>query len=97
MNAPARALSAMAVTSLVTGVLGWTVMPWLGSFVAIVTGHLARSAIRREPDALDGDGLAVAGLVLGYTMLACSLLALLAVLMFFGGLAAFVAWIAATH
>ena len=94
---PSRAVSAMAITSLVTGLLGWTVMPWIGSLLAIVTGHLARSAIRREPEALDGDGFAVAGLVLGYTMLACSLLALLAVLMFFGGLAAFVAWAAASH
>ncbi len=97
MNVPSRALSAMAITSLVTGLLGWTFMPWIGSLVAIVTGHLARSEIRREPEALDGDGFAVAGLVLGYTMLGISLLAMLAVLMFFGGLAALAAWLAAYH
>lgn len=97
MNAPNRTLSAMAITSLVAGLLGWTLMPWLGSLLAIVTGHLARAEIRREPDALDGDGFAVAGLVLGYAMLASTLLAIIIVLAFFGGLAALFAWAATIH
>lgn len=97
MNAPNRTVSAMAITSLVAGILGWTLMPWLGSLLAIVTGHLARAEIRREPDALDGDGFAVAGLVLGYTMLASTLLAIIVALAFFGGLAALFAWAATIH
>ena len=97
MNTPNRTLSAMAITSLVAGLLGWTLMPWLGSLLAIVTGHLARAEIRREPDALDGDGFAVAGLVLGYSMLASTLLAIIIALAFFGGLAALFAWAATIH
>lgn len=44
----------------------------LACFAAVVTGHLARSAIRRTGE--DGDGLALAGLVLGYAMSAVYLL-----------------------
>ncbi len=87
MNAP-RQTSTLAVVSLVFGILGWIVLPWIGSLVAIVTGHLARGEIRRSPVALDGDGMAIAGLVLGYAMFALTILGLILLLLFFGGLAA---------
>jgi hypothetical protein len=91
VNAPAyRRTSTLAIVSLVAGILGWTLAPWLGSLVAIVTGHMARSEIRRDPQGVEGDGFAVAGLVLGWAMLVVSLLVLLAILLFFGGLAALV-------
>jgi hypothetical protein len=97
MNTPLKQTSALAVTSLVCGVLGWTFAPWLGSIVAIVTGHLARAEIRREPDTREGDGLALAGLILGWASVLLSLLAaLVAVLLIvfvFGGLAAFMAFL----
>jgi hypothetical protein len=86
--APAlRQTSAMAIVSLVMGLLGWTLLPFVGSLVAIVCGHMARAEIRRNPATMDGDGLAVAGLVLGWALVAVCLLSILAVLMFFGGLA----------
>ncbi|WP_146909898.1 DUF4190 domain-containing protein [Arenimonas daejeonensis] len=85
--APFRQTSALAITSLIAGVLGWTLLPWLGSLVAVITGHLARAEIRRSPDTLEGDGLAIAGLVLGWVMIALSVLTILAVILFFGGLA----------
>ncbi|TYT25073.1 DUF4190 domain-containing protein [Luteimonas viscosa] len=86
MNTPPRQTSALAITSLVSGILGWTLVPWIGSIVAIVTGHLARGEIRREPERVDGDGLAIAGLVLGYAMLAFSVVGIFVLLVFFGGL-----------
>ena len=88
MNLPLRQTSTAAVLSLVFGILGWTLLPLLGSVVAIVTGHMARGEIRRAPERYDGDGLALAGLVLGYAALILGLLALLVVIVFFGGLAA---------
>lgn len=91
MNAMFRRTSTLAVVSLITGILGWTLLPWLGAIVAIITGHMARSEIRRDPENLEGDGLAVAGLVLGWLMVGLSLLVLFAVILFFGGLAALVA------
>ena len=79
--------NAMAIVSLVLGLLGWTLLPFLGSVGAIICGHMARAEIRRNPDTMDGDGLAIAGLVLGWSLVVISLLTILAVVMFFGGLA----------
>ena len=93
MSRPRRENSTLAIVSLVAGILGWTLLPLLGSIVAIVTGHLARAEIRREPERLEGDGLAVAGLVLGWASVVLSLLAVLAFAVFFGGLA----WFAVTQ
>lgn len=90
MSLPPRQTSAMALISLIAGILGWTALPFLGSVVAIVTGHMARAEIRRGPLELEGDGLALAGLIMGWVVVIGSLLALLAIVLFFGGLAWFV-------
>src|SRR5690606_3422961 len=60
--------------------------PVVAALVAVVCGHLARSEIRREPDRLDGDGLAVARLVLGYANLALAAIGVLMAVPFCGGL-----------
>ena len=91
MNTPYRQTSVLAVTSLVFGILGWTLLPFLGSVVAVICGHMARGEIRRSQGAMEGDGFAVAGLVLGYLVIGFSLLAILALILFFGGLAALLA------
>jgi len=88
-----RQTSSLAVTSLVSGILGWTLLPFIGTVVAIVTGHMARSAIRQSNGQLDGDGLAIAGLVLGWVSVALLLVGLFVVFAFLGGLA----WLAALH
>ena len=51
---------------------------------------MARAEIRRRPLELEGDGLALAGLIMGWVVVIGSVLAVLAILMFFGGLAWFV-------
>ncbi len=86
MNAAVRDTSSLAIVSLVFGLLGWSFLPMLGSLVAIITGHLARGEIRREPARLQGDGLAIAGLVLGYAAIAMAVLAIMIFVLFFGGL-----------
>ena len=93
MNATPRSTSTLAIVSLVSGLLGWSFVPWLGSLVAVVTGHLARAEIKREPERLEGDGMAVAGLVLGYAMLALSFIGLMLVVLFFGGIAVVLGWL----
>ena len=97
MSTPPRQTNTLAIVSLISGILGWTVLPFLGSIVAIVCGHMARSEIRRSPQTQEGDGLAVAGLVMGYLVIALSILAVIAVILFFGGLAALLAFAGAGH
>ena len=96
MNAQIKQTNNLAIVSLVSGLLGWTLLPWIGSIVAIVTGHMARAEIRRNADTQEGDGLAVAGLVMGWGMVALSVLAIVAIFMLFGGLALFLAWAGAS-
>ncbi|GHA70141.1 DUF4190 domain-containing protein [Cognatilysobacter bugurensis] len=95
MNEPARTTSSLAIASLVSGVLGWTLLPLIGCLVAVVTGHMARAEIRRA-SGLEGDGLAVAGLVLGWLgigMAVAAVLMVVAAIVFFGGLA----WLSEMH
>lgn len=87
MSTPTRQSHPLAVISLVAGILGVLPFPLMASLVAVVTGHLARAEIRRAPERYEGDGLALAGLILGYAMIVLSLVLLTALVLFFGGLA----------
>ena len=72
--------SALAIASLVCGIAGWTVLPFIGGIVAIICGHMARGEIRRAPPgSMEGNGMAVAGLVLGYAQLALFVLVIVAI------------------
>ncbi|WP_373740825.1 DUF4190 domain-containing protein [Neisseria sp.] len=62
-NKPAGS-NGLSVVSLVFGILGFVILPFIGSIVAVITGHIARRKIRRTGQ--DGSGLALAGLILGY-------------------------------
>lgn len=84
---PVRSTNAFAVAALVLGILGWTLLPVLGSVGAILFGHIARGQIRRADGREDGDGLAQAGLILGWVSIGLWLLGIAAFILFFGGLA----------
>ncbi|MDQ3623625.1 MAG: DUF4190 domain-containing protein, partial [Verrucomicrobiota bacterium] len=56
----------LAVASLVLGVLGLVVIPFICSLPAVICGHLSLGRIRRAAGALAGHGMAVAGLLTGY-------------------------------
>ena len=92
MNTQIKQTNNLAIVSLVSGILGWTLLPWIGSLVAIVTGHMARAEIRRNAETQEGDGLAIAGLIMGWGMVALSVLTIVVIFLFFGGLALFLAW-----
>lgn len=66
--------SNMAIISLVAGVLAWVALPLIGALVAVICGHLARKEISESGGRLTGQGLALAGLILGYVQLALAAL-----------------------
>ena len=70
---PAKPNSNMAVASMILGILGWTALPTLGAIAAIITGHMAKKEIRESMDSLGGDGMATAGLIMGYANVAIAL------------------------
>ena len=58
--------SAGAVWSFVLSLLSFVCLGPLTGIPAIICGHVAHSNIKRSRGSLTGDGLAVAGLVIGY-------------------------------
>jgi Domain of unknown function (DUF4190)/zinc-ribbon domain len=55
----------LAIASLVLGLVGWMACG-IGSIVGIVLGFVARSQIRSAQGRQGGDGLALAGIILGF-------------------------------
>jgi hypothetical protein len=81
MNTPMRT-SGTAIASLIFGIISWLGLPVVGAVVAVICGHMARGEIRRMPaGTIEGDGMALAGLILGYAQL---VLCLLVILLFIG-------------
>lgn len=58
--------STLATISLVAAVLGFTAVPIVGGIVALITGYMARSETRSVPPKASGDGMATAGIVMGW-------------------------------
>ena len=75
-GAPTAPNNSMAVVALVAGICGFTVVPFIGSIVAVITGHMARKQIRQTGEG--GDGMAVAGLVMGWIVIALTVLGTIA-------------------
>jgi len=71
--------SNMAIASLVLGILGWTIAPGLAAIAAIITGHMAKNEIKSSMGQIGGDGMATAGLIMGYANVAIGLCVCLAV------------------
>ena len=52
-----------AIISLISAILGWLVLPFIGSLIAIITGHIGR---KRAKAGAPRGGMALTGLILGY-------------------------------
>src|SRR5512144_1581122 len=87
--------STLAIVSLVSGILGCTFVPVIGSIVALITGYLARSETRSVPPRASGDGMATAGIVMGWVqigLLVVGVCCVIAYFVFFVGI-----WSASNH
>ena len=74
--------SGLAIASMVCGIAAWTILPiLLPAIAAVVTGHLAKKEIRESGNTLGGDGMALAGLLMGYIQLGLFALAILVVIL----------------
>jgi hypothetical protein len=77
VSASSAPTSGLAIASLLLGIGGLTLLPLLGSILALVFGYMARNDIRKRPGQVSGDGLALAGIVLGWIAVGLSVLGLL--------------------
>jgi hypothetical protein len=56
----------LAVASLVSSILGLTLIPTIGSIIGLILGYMARNKIRDSAGAMGGEGLAKAGIIVGW-------------------------------
>lgn len=63
---PVLPSSTMAIVSLIAGIAGFSFLPVIGSIVALLTGYAARKETRAIPPAASGDGMATAGIIMGW-------------------------------
>ena len=67
----------LAITSLVLSIASFVALPLIGSIGGVVCGHIARDQLRRSREPEQGDGLALAGLIIGWIGIAFYVLLLL--------------------
>ena len=70
---PPRRTNGLAIASMVLGII-WVY--WIGSILALVFGYVARKQIRQRGES--GDGMAIAGIVLGWVSVGLGLLVVVA-------------------
>lgn len=77
--------SSMAVISLICGIAAWLGIFGLGGLLAVIFGHMAKGEIRKSGGTVTGDGMATAGLILGYANIALAVIGLCLFLLIFLG------------
>lgn len=78
--AAGRRTEGTAVASLVLGIAGFIICPLIPSILAIVFGNQAQGKIRQDPS-LEGDGMAKAGVILGWIGVGLAALGILIVIL----------------
>jgi hypothetical protein len=68
--------SGNAIASLISGIIGWILLPYIGALIAVYTGRKAKREIRESEGTLTGNGIATVGLVLGYSQLVVGVVAI---------------------
>lgn len=84
-----RQMHTLAIVSLIAGIISWFGCPFIGGIVALITGAMARKAIKAEPQRWDGDGMALGGMIVGAINLGLwTLVGLFYLLIFVGAISA---------
>lgn len=75
--------STLAIVSLIAGIAGFFFIPVLGSVLALITGYMARRDTRAVPPLASGDGMATAGIVMGWIQVGLTVLGICIGIIFF--------------
>lgn len=93
-GSPSRPSNTMALVSLISGIVGLTLLPFIGSVVAVITGFMARKQIAQTGE--EGSGLATAGLIMGWIGVVLGILIVILVVVAFGGMLAALSQVGST-
>lgn len=88
---PAPPTNGLAVASLIASILGLTIVPTIGSIVGVIMGYAAKRQIEESGGAQGGEGLAKAGIIVGWVGIGLAALGICLALAWFllaGGLTA---------
>ncbi len=77
----------MALVSLISSILGLTLLPILGSIIGLITGYMAKKQIEESNGAEGGADLAKWGIILGWIGIGIFVLGCCVFFVFFGGMA----------
>jgi len=88
MNYNVLPTSTMATVSMIAGILGFFLFPLIASIIAIWTGYEARKETRAVPPTAAGDGMATAGIVMGWIQIGLIIVSICCVIAYFGFFAA---------
>jgi hypothetical protein len=83
MNYNVLPSSTLAIVSLVAGILGFTGLPIIASIVAIWAGYAARNETRSVPPKASGDGMATAGIVMGWIQIGLAVVRICCMIAYF--------------
>ena len=70
--APQQKTNTLAIVSLVASISAFIILPFIGSIVGIITGHMSLGQIKRTGEA--GRGLGLAGTIVGWVGLALTII-----------------------
>lgn len=76
----------LAIVALISGIAGLTLVPFIGSIVGIITGHISLGQIKRTGE--NGRGMALAGVITGWVGAALTLIAIIFFFVILGAIAA---------
>lgn len=85
---PKKKFSYWAIISLIAGILNFKYPP-LGAIAALITGYVARNEIRDSNGTMDGNGMATAGIVLGWIGIVFSVIVFVLVVLLIIGVISF--------
>lgn len=78
----APSTNGMAIASLACSIGSFIILPVVGAILGVIFGHIALGQIRRANPPEQGEGLAKAGLIVGYIHLGLFALAIIALVVF---------------
>ncbi len=65
VTGPSTQTNTLAIVSLIASIASWLIIPGLGSIIGVICALIARNQIKASAGQQTGDGLAIAGLIIG--------------------------------
>jgi hypothetical protein len=83
LYAPAPQLSGWALTSMICGIISMVILQPITAILAIIFGYMALREVKRSGGQVDGHGMAVAGIVMGYIGIGLTVLVIALYIVYF--------------